>query len=82
MYNLSTCLTKVDELIAEKKLENYKKTQVKCKFKRFVTKPALEIVITQPTHGNIGVEGKTKVKVLETILFHCSFPLFIIADFP
>ncbi|CAI8056471.1 hypothetical protein GBAR_LOCUS30773 [Geodia barretti] len=61
LYNLSTCLTKVDELIAEKKLEHYKKTQVKCKFKKFLTKPALEIVTTQPTHGNIGVEGKTKI---------------------
>ena len=60
--NLRTCLRKVDERIAEKKLENYQKGEVKFNFKKMITKkPSLEIFITQPEHGNIGVQGQTKV---------------------
>ena len=60
-YNLRTCLRKVDEVIAKMKLENYQKREVKFNFKE-TTQPSLEMSITQPKHGNIGVEGQTKVK--------------------
>ena len=61
-YNLNTCLTKVDEIIAEKKLEHYEKTQVKFNFKRFTKNPGLEMFITQPKHGKIGLMGTQKVR--------------------
>ena len=60
-YNLSTCLKKVDELITEKKLEHYEKTQLKFNFKRFTKNPALEMIVTQPKDGKIGVIGVKKV---------------------
>ena len=60
-YNLTTCLMKVDELIAEKGLEGHQKSQVGFHFKRFTKKHALEMVITQPKHGKIGVLGKKQV---------------------
>ena len=53
-YNLTTCLTKVDELIAEKGLGGHQKSQVGFHFKRFTKKHALEMVITQPKHGVLG----------------------------
>ena len=55
--NLRTCLRK---FIAEMKLENYQKREVKFNFKN-TKKPSLEMSITQPKHGIIGVEGQTKV---------------------
>ena len=58
--NLSTCLVKVDQIIAGKSLENYRKSEVKFKFKSVVKKSALKIDITQPNHGAIGLEGKNK----------------------
>ena len=60
-YNLNTCLKKVDELIKEKKLEHYEKTQLKFNFKRFTKNPALEMIVTQPKDGKIGVIGVKKV---------------------
>ena len=61
--NLRTCLTKVDELIADKMLENYQRREVKFNFKE-ITNPSLEMIITQPKHGFIGNEGQTKVNKL------------------
>ena len=60
-YNLTTCLTKVDELIAEKGLGGHQKSQVGFHFKKFTKNHALEMVITQPKHGKIGVLGKKQV---------------------
>ena len=61
--NLSTCLTRVDELITDKSSENHKKKRVKFNFKRTILKnPFLEMIITPPKYGSIGVEGQTKVK--------------------
>ena len=60
-YNLSTCLAKVDELITEKKLEHYEKTQLEFKFERFTKNPALEMIVTQPKDGKIEVIGLNKV---------------------
>ena len=67
-YNLTTCLTKVNDLIKEliknNKLGKYKKKQVKFRFKRVLRKPALEMIITKPKHGDIGVTGKKKVRII------------------
>ena len=61
-YNLSTCLRKVDELIAEKMSSGeYEKLQLVFRFKKFTKNPALEMVVTQPKHGKIGVMGKKEV---------------------
>ena len=60
-YNLRTCLAKVDELIVQKKLEQHEKTQVKFNFKRFTKNPALEMIMTQPKHGRVGMIGVKKV---------------------
>ena len=60
-YNLSTCLEKVDELIKDKKLKDYEKTQLKFNFKKFTKNPALEMIVTQPKDGKIGVIGVKKV---------------------
>ena len=60
-HYLTTCLMKVDELIKEKKLGDHEKKQVKfC----FTEKPQLEMIITQPQHGRIGVVGNKKVRFL------------------
>ena len=62
-YNLTTCLRKVDELIEDKKLSDYSKRQVKFSF---TEKPELlEMIITQPKHGRIGVMGNKKVRFLK-----------------
>ena len=66
LNNLRTCLKRVDEIIADT-MQDYHKKEDMFKFKRFVRKPALEILIAQPKHGNIGVEGKTKV--FNTLIF-------------
>ena len=60
-FNLSTCLAQVDKVIVEKKLEHYEKTQLEFNFKKFTKNPALEIVLTQPKDGKIGVLGVKKV---------------------
>ena len=60
-YNLTTCLTKVDELIDQKGLGGHQKLQNEFKFKRYSMKNALEMVITQPKHGTIGVLGNKQV---------------------
>ena len=60
-YNLTTCLTKVDELIAEKGLGGHQKSQVGFHFKKFTKNHALEMIIIQPKHGKIGVLGKKQV---------------------
>ena len=62
-YNLRTCLAKVDEIIKEKKLEDYEKTPSKFnfKFKGFTKNPALEMIVTQPKEGTIGIKGIKKV---------------------
>ena len=76
--NLRTCLRKVDELIAEKKLENYQKGEVKFKFKKTITKkPSLEMSITQPKHGNIGVEGQTKVNGSLILKFYIHYSIML-----
>ena len=64
LNNLSTCLKRVDEIIAGKKLEHRKKSEVKFKFNKSwpTMKPALEISVTHPKYGNIGIEGKLKVQ--------------------
>ena len=60
-YNLNTCLTKVDEVIENKHLDNYEKIQTQFRFKRLTNDPAVDIDVHQPKHGSIGVVGKTKV---------------------
>ena len=60
--NLKTCLRRVDELISQKNLKEYEKIREEFKFEMEKTSdPALEIDITQPKHGKIGVRGKKKV---------------------
>ena len=59
--NLSTCLEIVDKLIKDKKLQNYRRREFKFNFKK--KKPLLEMTITQPKLGRIGVEGPVEVKV-------------------
>ena len=62
--NLSTCLTRVDELIAERMSSGeYEKLQLGFRFKKFTKNPSLEMVVTQPKHGKVGVMGKKKVRV-------------------
>jgi hypothetical protein len=58
--NLTTYLKKVDELIEVKNLEGYRKHHDEFQFKHS-RKPALEMIITQPQRGKVGVEGKTKI---------------------
>ena len=62
--NLRTFLAKVDELIKEKKLEHYERTQLEFNFKRFTKNPALEMIVTQPKNGKIGVIGVKKVHMV------------------
>ena len=71
-HYLTTCLTKVDELIKEKKLGDYEKKQVKFSF---TEKPELEMIITQPKHGRIGVVGNKKVRFLQMFVISVSLSL-------
>ena len=48
-------------MIENKHLDNYEKIQTPFRFKRLTNDPAVDIVVHQPTHGRIGVVGKTKV---------------------
>ena len=59
--NLSTCISKVDELIKKKKLQDHKRKQVMFNFKTETKTPALEMIINKPEHGVIGCEGKKMV---------------------
>ena len=63
-YNLSTCLTKVNKFIKKKKLGDYEKKHEQFYFKRVLRKPVLEMIITQPNHGKIGVSGKKNVSII------------------
>ena len=42
-------------------MDNYEKVQTPFRFKKLTNDPAVDIVVHQPTHGSIGVVGKTKV---------------------
>ena len=66
--NLTTCLTKVNKFIKKKKLGHYEKKHEQFYFKRFTRKPALEMIITQPKHGKIGVSGKKNVSIIMLIV--------------
>ena len=60
--NLKTCLRKLNDIIATMDLDTRHQTkQLKFKFNTNTRNPALEIVITQPQHGKIGLSGNTKV---------------------
>jgi hypothetical protein len=59
--NLKTCLKKVDDIIATMELDGHKTKQVKFQFNTNTRTPALEMVITQPKGGKIGISGNTKV---------------------
>ncbi|CAI8051843.1 hypothetical protein GBAR_LOCUS28378 [Geodia barretti] len=59
--NLKTCLKKVDDIIATMELDGHKTKQLKFQFNTNTRTPALEMVITQPKHGKIGLSGNTKV---------------------
>ena len=59
--NLSSCLSKVDELIEKKGLQDHKKKQVMFNFKTETKIPALEMIINNPEHGFIGCVGIKKV---------------------
>ena len=59
--NLSYCLSKVDELIEKKGLQDHKKKEVMFHFKTETKTPALEMIINQPEHGVIGCVGRKKV---------------------
>ena len=59
--NLSTCLSKVDELIEKKGLQDHKKKEVMFNFKTETKTPALEMIINMPEHGVIGCVGENKV---------------------
>lgn len=61
-YNLKTCLAMVDEVIEKMELQHYEKSQVEFAFSsRFLKDAALEISITPPEKGKIGLMGKKKV---------------------
>ena len=69
-YNLNTCLRKVDKLIEKKELGEYEKRQVKFTFKKIKKNHvALEMIITEPKHGKLGVIGKKEVSFLEETMF-------------
>ena len=59
--NLKTCLKKVSDIIATMELDGHKTKQVKFQFNTNTRTPALEMIITQPKHGKIGLSGNTKV---------------------
>ena len=59
--NLKTCLKKVDMLITKLGLEGYEIKRESFKFRTKGKDPALEMILTQPQHGQIGVKGKKKV---------------------
>ena len=63
-YNLSTCLTKVNKLIKKKKLGDYEKKHELFYFKKVLSKPVLDMIITLPKHGKIGVSGKKNVSII------------------
>ena len=63
-YNLSTCLTKVNKFIKKKKLGDYEKKHEQFYFKKVLRKPVLDMIITQPKHGKIGVSGKKNVSII------------------
>ena len=60
--NLNACLMKVEKVIKTMNLgEDYQIEKKLFWFENNTEDPALEMVITQPKHGEIGVIGKTKV---------------------
>ena len=60
-FNHKTCIKKVDMLIKKLGLEDYEINKVPFKFRTKHKDPALEMILTQPQHGQIGVKGKKKV---------------------
>ena len=63
--NLKTCLKKVDEFVDKNGLEEYELLRESFKFERSTkhVKHALEMVVTQPNHAEIGVIGKKQVRL-------------------
>lgn len=61
--NLSTCLKRVEALISKMDLEKYQIIKEEFHFKTDTNDPSLEIFITQPRHGEIGLMGKKKVPI-------------------
>ena len=63
--NLQTCLVKVDELVAKMpKAEHYERDMQPFEFQTETQcDPALEIAITQPKHGKIGLKGNRRVSL-------------------
>ena len=60
--NLSTCLSKVDELIEKEiRFQHHKRNRFEFNFKTEANTPALEMIINKPEHGIIGCEGKKMV---------------------
>ena len=55
---LSTCFSKVDELIEKKGLQDHKRNN---NGKTETKTPAMEMIINQPEHGVIGCVGEKKV---------------------
>ena len=72
--NLKTCLKKVDMLITKLGLEDYEIKRESFKFRTKGKDPALEMILTQPQHGQIGVKGKKKV-------WHCSFTCLLLTSY-
>ena len=74
--NLKTCLRRLKELIKKKNLnESYENQSVEFRFDGRDEDPALEMALTQPTHGTIGVRGIGKVNsncsYIISMLPHC-----------
>jgi hypothetical protein len=63
--NLQTCLVKVDELVAKMpKAEHYERDMQPFEFQTETQcDPALEIAITQPRQGKIGLKGNRRVSL-------------------
>ena len=61
--NLSTCLRKVKDLITKMGLDGYRVEKKSFQFQQSNTDPALEMVVSQPQCGKIGVTGNKTVAV-------------------
>ena len=63
-FNLKTCLKLVNDIIKKMDLDEYQIRKESFKFSDDSEDPALQIFLTQPKYGKIGVSGKKTVKCM------------------
>ena len=58
----------LNKFIKKKKLGDYEKKHELFYFKKGLRKPVLDMIITQPKHGKIGISGKKNVSIIMLIV--------------